>query len=161
MRKSEAKELIKQVCAAWGAEERQRAADLYEQVLAHVPDEKSSAEKSSAEWWYDAALGHRFLRDWEKAYEPGVRAAARSPRGQGDPAYWNLGIATTIRRDWTTARGACGWARGQRDPRDPLCQICQKKSHSGGCVLAWAFYSVNRPTGRVRESTGVADMGER
>ncbi|WP_257040761.1 hypothetical protein [Streptomyces sp. TLI_55] len=39
---------------------------------------------------------------------PGREAAARAPRGEGDPAYWNLGIAATIQRDWATARDA--WA---------------------------------------------------
>lgn len=101
MRKSEAEELIDQAYAAWDAQEWQRAADLYEQVLAHFPDEKPSAE-----WWYDAALGHKFLRNWDKAYELGIQAAARAPRGEGDPTYWNLGIAATIRRDWATARDA-------------------------------------------------------
>jgi len=101
VRKSEARELIKQAYAAWEAEEWQRAADLYEQVLAHFPDEERSAV-----WWYDAALAHKFLRSWEKAYALGREAAARSPRGEGDPAYWNLGIAATIRRDWATARDA-------------------------------------------------------
>ncbi|WP_327723937.1 hypothetical protein [Streptomyces europaeiscabiei] len=57
-------------------------------------------------WWYDAALGHKFLRNWDKAYELGIQAAARAPRGEGDPAYWNLGIAATIRRDWAAARDA-------------------------------------------------------
>ncbi|MFF5358607.1 tetratricopeptide repeat protein [Streptomyces scabiei] len=103
MRKSEAGELIGQAREAWDAEEWQRAADLYEQVLAHFPDEKPSAA-----WWYDAALGHKFLRDWDKAYELGVQAAARAPRGEGDPAFWNLGIAATVRRDWAVARDA--WA---------------------------------------------------
>ncbi|MDX2598975.1 tetratricopeptide repeat protein [Streptomyces caniscabiei] len=103
MRKSEAKGLIQQAYEAWDAEEWQRAADLYEQVLAHFPDEGPSAE-----WWYDAALGHKFLRNWDKAYELGVQAAARAPRGEGDPAFWNLGIAATIRRDWAVARDA--WA---------------------------------------------------
>ncbi|MFD9040014.1 tetratricopeptide repeat protein [Streptomyces bottropensis] len=103
MEKSEARKLIEQAYAAWDAEEWQRAADLYEQVLAHFPDEKPSAE-----WWYDAALAHKFLRDWDKAYELGVQAAARAPRGEGDPAFWNLGIAATVRRDWAVARDA--WA---------------------------------------------------
>lgn len=103
MRKSEARKLIRQACEAWDAEEWQRAADLHEQVLAHFPDEKPSAG-----WWYDAALGHKFLRDWDKAYELGVQAAARAPRGESDPAFWNLGIAATIRRDWAVARDA--WA---------------------------------------------------
>ena len=103
MRKGEAGKLIKQAREAWEAEEWLRAAGLYEQVLAHFPDEKPSAD-----WWYDAALAHKFLRNWAKAYELGREAAARAPRGEGDPAYWNLGIAATIQRDWTTARHA--WA---------------------------------------------------
>ena len=55
-----------------------------------------------------AALAHKFLRNWVKAYELAREAAARAPRGEGDPVYWNLGIAATIQRDRTTARDA--WA---------------------------------------------------
>ncbi|MEU1478013.1 tetratricopeptide repeat protein [Streptomyces sp. NPDC001668] len=101
MKKSEARQLIEQARAAWDAEEWLRAAELYERVLAHFPDLEASAV-----WWYDAALAHKFLRNWAKAYELGREAAARSPRGEGDPAYWNLGIAATIQRDWATARDA-------------------------------------------------------
>jgi hypothetical protein len=103
VRKGEARGLIKQAREAWEAEEWLRAADLYERVLAHFPDEKPSPD-----WWYDAALAHKFLRNWAKACELGREAAARAPRGEGDPAYWNLGIAATIQRDWATAREA--WA---------------------------------------------------
>ncbi|MFF3416259.1 tetratricopeptide repeat protein [Streptomyces sp. NPDC002698] len=101
MQKSEARKLIEEAGAAWDAEEWQRSADLYERVLAHFPDEEPSAV-----WWYDAALAHKFLRNWDKALDLGREAAARSPRGEGDPAYWNLGIAATILRDWATARDA-------------------------------------------------------
>lgn len=101
MRKSEAEKLIEQARSAWQAEEWERAAALYEQVLAHFPDVRPSAV-----WWYDAALAHKFLRNWEKARDLGREAAARAPRGEGDPAYWNLGIAATILRDWATARDA-------------------------------------------------------
>ncbi|MFF3452635.1 tol-pal system YbgF family protein [Streptomyces sp. NPDC002667] len=101
MRKSEARKLIGEAREAFDAGEWQRSADLHEQVLAHFPDEEPSAV-----WWYDAALAHKFLRDWEKALDLGREAAARSPRGEGDPAYWNLGIAATILRDWATARDA-------------------------------------------------------
>ncbi|NNN36521.1 tetratricopeptide repeat protein [Streptomyces sp. S3(2020)] len=103
MHKSEAEQLIEQAYQAWDAEEWLRAAELFEQVLAHFPDERPSAE-----WWYDAALAHKFLRNWQKAYELGREAAARAPRGQGEPAFWNLGIAATIQREWATARDA--WA---------------------------------------------------
>ncbi|MFD8303935.1 tetratricopeptide repeat protein [Streptomyces sp. NPDC059690] len=101
MHKAEARRLIDEAREAWEAEEWLRAADLYERVLEHFPDEGPSPV-----WWYDAALAHKFLRNWEKAYELGREAAARAPRGEGDPAYWNLGIAATIRRDWATAREA-------------------------------------------------------
>lgn len=101
VKKSEAKQLIERAYEAWDAEEWLRAAEVFEQVLGHFPDERSSAA-----WWYDAALAHKFLRNWSKAYELGREAAARAPRGEGDPAYWNLGIAATIQRDWTTARDA-------------------------------------------------------
>ncbi|MEU6139027.1 tetratricopeptide repeat protein [Streptomyces sp. NPDC047081] len=103
MEKSEAKRLFQQARAAWQEKEWLRAADLYEQLLAHFPDEKASAD-----WWYDAALAHKFLRNWAKAYALGREAAARAPRGEGDPAFWNLGIAATIQGDWPTARDA--WA---------------------------------------------------
>lgn len=103
MKKSEAGELLKQARTAWEAEEWLRSADLYERLLAHFPDEKASEA-----WWYDAALAHKFLRNWAKAYELGREAAARAPRGEGDPAYWNLGIAATIQGDWAVARDA--WA---------------------------------------------------
>ncbi|WP_328746886.1 tetratricopeptide repeat protein [Streptomyces sp. NBC_00285] len=101
MEKSEARKLIEQARAAWDAEDWLRAAESYERVLAHFPDLNASAV-----WWYDAALAHKFLRNWAKAYDLGREAAARAPRGEGDPAYWNLGIAATIQRDWATAREA-------------------------------------------------------
>ncbi|MFH9083433.1 tetratricopeptide repeat protein [Streptomyces sp. NPDC017673] len=101
MHESEAKQLIDQAYAAWDAEDWLTAAGLFERVLAHYPDEPKSPV-----WWYDAALAHKFLRNWGKAYELGREAAARAPRGEGDPAYWNLGIAATIQRDWATARDA-------------------------------------------------------
>lgn len=101
MEKSEAKRLLERARQAWEAEEWLRSAELYEQVLAHYPDEEPSAV-----WWYDAALAYKFLRNWAKAYELGCQAAARSPRGEQDPAFWNLGVAATIQRDWVTARDA-------------------------------------------------------
>ncbi|MGY0023635.1 tetratricopeptide repeat protein [Streptomyces sp. cg35] len=101
MHKEEARQLLAQAREAWDEEEWARSAELYERVLAHFPDEGPSAE-----WWYDAALAHKFLRDWDTAYALGKEAAARAERGTNDPAFWNLGIAATILRDWTTARDA-------------------------------------------------------
>ncbi|MGW4907754.1 tetratricopeptide repeat protein [Streptomyces sp. NPDC004270] len=103
MRKSEAEGLINEAYEAWEAEEWLTAAGLFERVLARFPDEERSAV-----WWYDAALAHKFLRNWAKACALGREAAARAPRGEGDPAFWNLGIAATIQGDWATARDA--WA---------------------------------------------------
>lgn len=101
MQKSEARELLARADEAFQAEQWQQCAELYEQVLVHYPDEKSSAD-----WWYDAALAYKFLRDWPKAYELGREAAARSPRGEEEPAFWNLGIAATVLREWEVARDA-------------------------------------------------------
>ncbi|MGW4595832.1 tetratricopeptide repeat protein [Streptomyces sp. NPDC004457] len=101
MQKSEARQLIDQAYEAWDAEDWPTAAGLFERVLAHYPDEPKSSM-----WWYDAALAQKFLRNWGKAYALGREAAARAPRGEGDPAYWNLGIAATVQRDWATARDA-------------------------------------------------------
>jgi tetratricopeptide (TPR) repeat protein len=135
--RSEAVELIRRAREEWDAEEWLRAADLYERVLAHYPDETPSAV-----WWYDAALAHKFLRNWAKAYELGREAAARAPRGEGDPAYWNLGIAATIQRDWATAREA--WTgfgirlpdgKGEIDGR--FGQACVRLDTGGEREVVW------------------------
>jgi hypothetical protein len=60
----------------------------------------------AAALFYDAALAYKFLRDWPNAYALGLEAAKRTPRGEQDPAFWNLGIAATIIGDWVTARDA-------------------------------------------------------
>jgi hypothetical protein len=101
VRKDEAKALLEQAREAWEAEQWQLSADRYEGVLRHFPDEEPSGI-----WWFDAALAHKFLRNWDKAFELGTEAAARAPRGEGDPAYWNLGIAATVLREWSAARDA-------------------------------------------------------
>ncbi|MEV7153393.1 hypothetical protein [Streptomyces misionensis] len=72
MEKSEARRLLERAREMWEAQEWLRSAELYEQVLAHYPDEGPSAA-----WWYDAALAHKFLRNWAKACELGREAAAR------------------------------------------------------------------------------------
>jgi tetratricopeptide (TPR) repeat protein len=87
--------------AAWEAEDWAASGALYEELLAACPDEPDSPA-----WWFDAALAYKFLRNWDKAYELGRQAAARAPRGEGDPAFWNLGIAATVLGDWATARDA-------------------------------------------------------
>ena len=137
VKKSEAKRLIEQAYEAWDAEEWQAAAEFFERVLAHFPDEEQSAV-----WWYDAALAHKFLRDWPKAYELGREAAARAPRGEGDPAYWNLGIAATIQREWAVARDA--WAGfgielpdGEGEIEAPGGHACVRLDTDGEQEVVW------------------------
>ncbi|MEV4539856.1 hypothetical protein AB0J82_39400 [Asanoa sp. NPDC049518] len=93
------KDLVKEAYQAWDAEDWPRAAELLETAVRADPDGRG-AEKL----WFDAALAHKFLRNWREAYELGKEAAARSKRGAQDPAFWNLGIAATVQRDWATAR---------------------------------------------------------
>ena len=95
--------LLEQARAAWDAEQWGVAAARYEQLLALKPD----APESPA-WWYDAALAYKFLRNWSKAFELGRHAAEQAAPGEGDPAFWNLGIAATILGEWAVARQA--WA---------------------------------------------------
>lgn len=92
-------DLVKRAYQAWDAEEWQRAGELMETAVRRAPDGPGSEQL-----WFDAALAYKFLRDWPKAYELGREAAARAARGQQDPAFWNLGIAATVLRDWSTAR---------------------------------------------------------
>jgi hypothetical protein len=70
-------------------------------LLGFLPDTLSSAA-----WWYDVAWAHKFLGNWDKAFSLCREAAARVPRGEGDPAFWNLGIAATALREWAVARNA-------------------------------------------------------
>jgi hypothetical protein len=86
---------------AWDAKDWPRAAALKERLATTAPDDPRAAG-----WWYDAALAQKFLRNWPEAYRLGIPAAALAPRGEQDPAFWNLGIAATILRDWATARDA-------------------------------------------------------
>lgn len=94
-------DLVRQAQAAWEARDWDRSAALYEQLASQVP-----TDPRVGNWWYDAALAQKFLRNWAQAYRLGVHAAEHAARGRQDPAFWNLGIAATIQRDWTTARQA-------------------------------------------------------
>ncbi|MEU2429936.1 tetratricopeptide repeat protein [Streptomyces sp. NPDC007861] len=138
MEKSEAERLLGRAQDAFDAGEWQECAELYEQVLAHYPDERRSEV-----WWYDAALAYKFLRDWPKAYELGREAAARSPRGESDPAFWNLGIAATILREWEVARDAWrgfGFAvpDGEGEITDFGGMACVRLDTDGEREVVWA-----------------------
>lgn len=101
MTREDDRELHKRAQQAWDAEDWPVAAELWERLVRRYPD-LPAAES----WWYNAALAHKFLGNWAKAYELGREAAARATPGTEDPAYWNLGIASTILEDWATARDA-------------------------------------------------------
>ncbi|MBB5874452.1 hypothetical protein F4553_007886 [Allocatelliglobosispora scoriae] len=96
-------ELVEQARVAWEAQDWMRSAALYQRLAIEAPNDRRVGD-----WWYDAALAQKFLRNWAEAYRLGILAAANAPRGRQDPAFWNLGIAATIQRDWATARDA--WA---------------------------------------------------
>jgi hypothetical protein len=96
-------EVVERAGNAWQAKDWVSAARMYEELATQAPHDPRVAD-----WWYDAALAHKFLRDWAQAYRVGIHAAAHADRSGQDPAFWNLGIAATIQRDWATARDA--WA---------------------------------------------------
>jgi hypothetical protein len=60
------------------------------------------------EAWFDLALLCKFARRWAEALEYGLRAAELVGVSEGEPAWWNLGIAATALREWDVARRA--WA---------------------------------------------------
>jgi hypothetical protein len=64
------------------------------------------AREDLATWVFDLALIHKFRRDWPAAVTTGLQAADLAPADQGEPAWWNLGIAATAVHDWATARRA-------------------------------------------------------
>ncbi|MFE9690486.1 tol-pal system YbgF family protein [Micromonospora sp. NPDC005806] len=101
MTREEDRALLKAAYEAWDAEDWAVAGERLERLVRRHPDHPQAPV-----WWYDAALAHKFLRNWAKAYELGREAAARAERGTQDPAFWNLGIAATIMADWATARDA-------------------------------------------------------
>ncbi|MFI6266013.1 tol-pal system YbgF family protein [Micromonospora sp. NPDC051006] len=101
MSRKDDRELLKAAYEAWDAEDWALAGERLERLVRRHPDHRRSPV-----WWYDAALAHKFLRNWAKAHELGREAAARAERGTQDPAFWNLGIAATIMEDWATARDA-------------------------------------------------------
>lgn len=101
MTRADDRELLKTAYAAWEAKNWVVAGESLERLVRRRPDHRRSGV-----WWYDAALAHKFLGNWAKAYELGREAAARAERGKQDPAFWNLGIAATIMEDWATARDA-------------------------------------------------------
>ena len=98
---AEAMELLQRGEDAAEVQDWPVVAACYEEFLTAFPDTPISAEL-----WFDAALANKFLRNWPKAYELGRQAALRAGEPEGNPAWWNLGIAATMVGDWGTAREA-------------------------------------------------------
>lgn len=76
------------------------AAACYRRALAMDPSLRGA--------WFDLGLVHKWRRDWAECLACNRRAAALGwdEGPQGDPAYWNAGIAATALEDWSTARWA-------------------------------------------------------
>jgi hypothetical protein len=85
---------------AWDAQDWPVAATLLEEAA------RAADGVEAYRLWFDAALAHKFLRDWPRAFELGRTAAGLAQRGVQDPAFWNLGIAATALHEWETARDA-------------------------------------------------------
>jgi hypothetical protein len=136
--RSPRRDLLRQAYQAWDAEDWQRAGESLEAAVRQAPDAPGSGKL-----WFDAALAYKFLRNWSKAYELGKQAAARAPRGEQDPAFWNLGIAATVLRDWSTARDA--WSGygvelpdGDGEIFADLGMTCVRINTTTGQEVAWA-----------------------
>jgi hypothetical protein len=135
---TEVDQLVRDGYAAWEAEDWTTAGRLLEQAAPEVTDRRQQAVL-----WFDAALAFKSARDWPKAYELGKHAAALVPRGEQDPAYWNLGIAATVLADWATARDA--WAGygvqlppGEGEIRADLGPTCVRIQTDEGQEVVWA-----------------------
>jgi hypothetical protein len=100
--RSENRDAVVQGYKAFEAEDWSRAGDLLAGAAGRT------GNKSARAVWFDAALAYKFARNWVRAYETGKIAVTFVKRGAEEPAYWNLGTAATILRDWDTARDA--WA---------------------------------------------------
>ncbi|GIJ48382.1 hypothetical protein Val02_52680 [Virgisporangium aliadipatigenens] len=129
--------LIVAAKAAFDAHDWPRATHLYERLATEHP-----TDPRVADWWYDAALAQKFLRNWPEAHRLGRHAVAHTPAGTQDPAYWNLGIAATIQRDWPTARAAWGGfgipvAPGEGPIMDGYGRACVRLTGVEGQEVVW------------------------
>jgi len=130
-------ELVQRAQEAWNAEDWARCAALYEQLATQAP-----ADRRIGDWWYDAALAQKFLRNWPEAYRLGIFAAANAARGRQDPAFWNLGICATILREWATARDAwAGFGITLPDGEGPIDgnfgRACVRLAGGNGSEVVW------------------------
>jgi hypothetical protein len=136
----------KQAYAAWEAQDWDRAAALLDQLLEVAAREgfgERSGRKELAGWAFDLALAHKFRRDWPAARETGRRVAELAGADEGEPAWWNLGIAATALHDWPLAREC--WTRygvdvppGVGPPDGDLGQTpVRLRTSDGGAEVVW------------------------
>jgi hypothetical protein len=85
--------------AAWDAEDFDAAAKALTRVV-QLPG------GDQQQYWFDLALVHKFRRDWPAARDAGLATIDRGVEPEGDPTWWNLGIAATALREWSLARRA-------------------------------------------------------
>jgi hypothetical protein len=107
-------EAVSRAYEAYQDQDWERAAGLLEEVLVvadaeGVTDRTDWGREALAGWVFDLALCHKFRRDWPAARDAGRRAAELAPEGDGEPSWWNLGIAATALHDWPLAREC--WTR--------------------------------------------------
>ena len=74
----------------------EQAIALYQQAIEADPEKSES--------YYNIGLIYKYRKDWPKSFEYNRRANALDP--EDEAARWNLAIAATALRDWTTAREA-------------------------------------------------------
>ncbi|GAA1371771.1 tetratricopeptide repeat protein [Catellatospora chokoriensis] len=124
--------------AAFEAEDWPLAGQRLAEAAATLP--KGRAKRTM---WFDAALAYKFARDWPRAYEHGLTAASLVKRGKQEPAFWNLGIAATMLREWDTARDA--WAGyglqlppGTGEIAEELGPTCVRIETDAGQEVVWA-----------------------
>ncbi|MBS2539675.1 tetratricopeptide repeat protein [Catenulispora sp. NF23] len=134
---AEAMELLQRGEDAAEAQDWPVVAACYEQFLTAFPDTPISAEL-----WFDAALAHKLLRNWPKAYELGRQAALRAGEAEGNAAWWNLGIAATMVGDWGTAREA--WTKygvpltpGEGEIEDGFGSALVRLDPDGAAEVVW------------------------
>ncbi|WP_412537790.1 hypothetical protein R8Z50_18185 [Longispora sp. K20-0274] len=132
------RERLEQAYAAWETRDWTTAAELLEVQAAEFPEHPACPA-----WLFDAALAHKFRRDWARAYTMGVRAAAVVARGEQQPAFWNLGIAATVLGDWAAARDA--WrgfgidlAPGDGEIVEDFGLTCVRLDEADGSEVVWA-----------------------
>ncbi|HEU4851851.1 MAG TPA: tetratricopeptide repeat protein [Telluria sp.] len=92
-------------------------------------------------WLYNLALIHKYRGEWREAFDLNRRAYELDP--EEEATRWNLGIAATALRDWTTAREMwtrCGMklAAGDGPVDDDFGSTPVRLNPDGDAEVVWA-----------------------